>query len=280
VLDLNNDGYADRFYASDTGGRVWRLDITNGNGANTLAAGGVFAELGAAGLAVPDLGNTRRFYYAPDTAVITTSAMRFMHVGIGSGYRAHPLDRDNQNAFYALRDKNTFNKLTQAQYDVLPPITPADLVDVTDDPNPNIAAGLPGWKIELRDGGWIGEKVLSESRTFADRVFFTTFTPKASDNPCLPGLGVNKLFIVNAVDGSPVTNLDGVGGDDDLTVEDRVFSLSQGGIAPEIVFLFPGDEACKGGDCDRVYGFVGVEGIGGLDLPPFVRTYWSQENTE
>ena len=280
VLDLNNDGYADRFYASDTGGRVWRIDITNGNTANTLAAGGVLAELGAAGMGAPTLADTRRFYYAPDTAVITTKSMRFMHVGIGSGYRAHPLDRDNQNAFFALRDKNTFNSLTQAQYDALAPITPADLVDVTDDASPNIADGQPGWKIELRGGGWIGEKVLAEARTFADKVFFTTFTPKSGDNPCLPGLGVNKLFIVNASDGSPVNNLDGVGGDDDLTVEDRIYSLSQGGIAPEIVFLFPGNEACKGGDCDRVYGFVGVEGIGGLDLPPFVRTYWSQDDTE
>jgi type IV pilus assembly protein PilY1 len=280
VLDLNNDGYADRFYASDTGGRVWRIDITNGNGVNSLAAGGMLADLGAAALGAPGLADTRRFYYAPDTAVITTKTTRFMHVGIGSGYRAHPLDRDNHNAFYAIRDKNTFNKLTQVQYDALQPLTPADLVDVTDDPNPNLADGQPGWRIELRDGGWIGEKVLSEARTFADKIFFTTFTPKENNNPCLPGIGVNKLFIVNATDGSPVNNLDGIGGEDDLTVDDRIYSLSQGGIAPEIVFLFPGDQACEGADCDRVYGFVGVEGIGGLDLPPFVRTYWSQEDTE
>ena len=86
-------------------------------------------------------------------------------MGVPQLLRAHPLDLENQNAFYALRDKNTFNSLTQAQYDALAPITPADLVDVTDDASPNIADGQPGWMIELRGGGWIGEKVLSEARS-------------------------------------------------------------------------------------------------------------------
>ncbi len=35
VFDLTGDGYADRMYAGDMGGRVWRFDINNGQTART-----------------------------------------------------------------------------------------------------------------------------------------------------------------------------------------------------------------------------------------------------
>ena len=53
VVDFDGDGYADRFYAGDMGGQIWRFDVTNGNSASTLVAGGVIAQLGAAPAAVP-----------------------------------------------------------------------------------------------------------------------------------------------------------------------------------------------------------------------------------
>ena len=43
VIDTNGDGFADRMYAGDMGGRVWRFDIINGSGASTLVTGGVIA---------------------------------------------------------------------------------------------------------------------------------------------------------------------------------------------------------------------------------------------
>ena len=279
ALDITNDGYTDRLYASDLGGQVWRFDLTNGQSANSFATGGVIATLGGAADSVTATEN-RRFYYAPDAALVTTRYGRFMHVGIGSGYRAHPLDTVTEDRFYALRDFYPFSKMTQAQYDSFTPLTDADIQDVTDNVAPNLAPNAAGWRLELRLDGWIGEKVLSESRTFADTVYFTTFTPGANTNPCQPGAGLNKLYAVNVVDGSPVNNMDGVGQDTDLTVDDRVRSLAQGGIAPEIVFLFPDPKSCTSGDCDAVYGFVGLEGIGDLSLPPYVRTYWEQAGSE
>src|SRR5690606_29995891 len=72
VLDFDGDGFADRMYAGDMGGQVWRFDITNGASASNLVAGGVIAQLGAAGLASPTLAETRRFYYAPDVASVNT----------------------------------------------------------------------------------------------------------------------------------------------------------------------------------------------------------------
>ena len=46
AVDLTGDGFADRMYAADIGGRVWRFDIRNGQDASNLVKGGVFASLG------------------------------------------------------------------------------------------------------------------------------------------------------------------------------------------------------------------------------------------
>ncbi len=282
ALELSTDGLSDRLYATDVGGQIWRFDLWNGEPAENFATGGVIASLGGAANQTDPVEN-RRFYYAPDAALVSRGAgNRFMHLGVGSGYRAHPLDRTNADRFYAVRDFNPFSKLTQAEYDAITPLSDGDLVDVTNDATPSIAPGDPGWKIALSAGGetGTGEKVLSESRTFADTVFFTSFTPGANVNPCQPGQGLNKLYAVSVVDGRPVNNLDGVGSDDDLTVDDRVKDLVMGGIAPEIVFLFPDPDTCTTGDCQMAYGFVGLEGIGDLNLPPYIRTYWEQADTE
>lgn len=282
ALELSRDGLTDRLYATDVGGQVWRFDLWNGYNANDFATGGVIASLGGAANPSDPIEN-RRFYYAPDAALVTRGAgNRFMHLGVGSGYRAHPLDKTNADRFYAVRDFNPFTKLTQAEYDAITPLSDGDLVDVTTDATPSLSPADPGWKIILSGGGEFGtgEKVLSESRTFADTIFFTTFTPGANVNPCQPGQGLNKLYAVSVIDGRPVNNLDGVGSDDELTVEDRVQDLAMGGIAPEIVFLFPDPNACTTGDCQMVYGFVGLEGIGNLNLPPYIRTYWEQAGTE
>ena len=50
VVDLNADGLASRLYFGDMGGRVWRIDILNGNSRDELAKGGMIASLGGAAL--------------------------------------------------------------------------------------------------------------------------------------------------------------------------------------------------------------------------------------
>src|SRR5690606_30898530 len=69
VIDLDADGFADRMYAADMGGQVWRFDIFNGQPASSLVTGGVIAQLGSAGLGSPTVADARRFYYSPDVAL-------------------------------------------------------------------------------------------------------------------------------------------------------------------------------------------------------------------
>jgi type IV pilus assembly protein PilY1 len=277
VIDLDGDGYADRMYAADMGGQVWRFDIDNGSYASSLVDGGVIARLGSAGLSSPTAADTRRFYYAPDVALVSGGEASFLHVGIGSGYRAHPNAMENQDRFFALRDYNTFNSLTQAAFDAMSSITEADLIDVTDDIDAVVPAGSAGWRLRLGPG----EKVLSEASTFNNQVFFTTFAPGAAPdvNDCEPRLGTNRVYIVSLYNGAPVNNLDGSLDDETLTAADRSRQFS-GSIASEVTFLFPSPDDpdnCVGDECSP-------RPVACVDLFCFptdfgntpIRTFWSQ----
>jgi type IV pilus assembly protein PilY1 len=285
VIDLNTDGYADRMYAADMGGQVWRFDIHNGRPAASLTTGGVIAKLGSAASATPTVAETRRFYYSPDVASVNTADLKYLHVGIGSGHRPHPNSTAHQDRFYALRDYAAFTKLTQAQYDALTPIVDGNLVDITDDLTPDIPQDGAGWRFELRDGGWIGEKVLAEGRTFNNQVFFTTFRPgaAANANPCIPSLGTNRLYVMDLFDGAPVMNLDGSLDEQTLTLDDRYVEFA-GSIAADVVFLFPSPDdpaTCVGEECTPppvacVDLFCLQTGFGNAPI----RTFWSQESVD
>ena len=93
VVDTDGNGIADRMYAGDMGGRIWRFDITSGSAEKSLVTGGVFASLGSADQATPVRADNRRFYYAPDVALISTrGAKPYYNLAVGSGYRGHPLE--------------------------------------------------------------------------------------------------------------------------------------------------------------------------------------------
>jgi type IV pilus assembly protein PilY1 len=284
VVDFDGDGFADRMYAADMGGQIWRFDVYNGQSASNLITGGVIAQLGAApNVGTATVADTRRFYYSPDVALVNNKDYNFIHIGIGSGQRPHPLGLLNQDRFYAVRDYRGLGKLTQAQYDAITPVTDADLVDVTTDPNASVPQGSPGWKLLLDDGGWQGEKVLAESRTFNNQVFFTTFRPSTTATTCEPQLGTNRLYVMSLFNGSPVTNLDNSTDPTQLTETDR-YKEFKGSIASEVTFIFPSPETntgCVGAQCTP----PPVACVDLFCFPPGfannpVRTYWNEEQLD
>ena len=284
VVDISGDGLADRMYASDLGGQLWRFDITNGNVPDSLIAGGVIAQLGAEGLAgAPSAAETRRFYTTPDVALFTDKKQdrRFLAINIGSGYRSHPLDNSAADRFYSVRDANVFSPLTQAQYNTYNVVKDGDLIDVAGQVGTTIPVNGSGWKFVLPPN----EKVLSTSSTFNDSVFFVTFEPTVNSNdPCQAGIAKNRLYQVNVSNGDPVvplgSALPAAGADADAA---RVTNLEQGGIAPQPVFLFPTstDPNCTGAECSPPpIGCIGVECFD----PDFknnpVRTLWTQDGVD
>jgi type IV pilus assembly protein PilY1 len=263
VLDLNGDSYADRMYAADTAGQVWRFDITNGATASNLVTGGVIASLGAHESHSSGADN-RRFYSAPDVASVqpTTSSAPYFNIAIGSGYRGHPLNTITEDRFYAVHDLQPYNNRSQAYYDGLITtntfVKESDLTDITETPNNAHVTSPYGWLLKLNYPSWQGEKVLSTSTTFDNKILFTTYLPinnaPADPNSCsASNIGVNRAYVVSVFDGSPVKLHDqaisgstssassGSSGNPTRSKVDRFDNLAQSGIAPEAALLFTAD---------------------------------------
>jgi type IV pilus assembly protein PilY1 len=296
VVDIDGDDFADRMYAADMGGQVWRFDVHSGQPASSLITGGVIAQLSSATDATPpsSLADVRRFYSSPDVAIATDrqTHSRFVHIGIGSGHRVHPLSLDNHDRFYAKRDNNLpLGSMTQSQFDALTPITESDLTAITT-ATTAMSQDAVGWKLELNASA--GEKVLSEARTFNNVVLFTTYTPAgtaAETDPCVPALGTNRLYVMSLFNGAPVTNLDKSAGDGPLTFSDISTVTGSGSISPSVTFLFPSSEggnedgngsnprpppvACVDFFCLPANVLTG----GNFGVNP-VRTFWSQANLD
>jgi len=280
VIDFSGDGFADRMYATDLGGQIWRFDVFNGQDPANLITGGIIARLGAEGLGSPTAADTRRFYNAPDVSLITDAQQqrRFISIGIGSGYRAHPFDLTASDRFFSIRDDRVFSRMTQAEYDSYPIATDDDLVEVSGQTQVVITANDRGWKFTLP----ANEKILADSLTFDDQVLFVSFTPDTNAAvTCAAGNGTNFLYRMSVINGDPIVpNIQVLlpGDSDDA----RRTTLQQGGIAPSPTILFPApDDNCTGDDCQQPpLGCIGVECFDpGFDPFP-VRTLWTQDGIE
>ena len=264
AVDTDGDAFADRLYAADLGGQVWRFDIWNGHGRSTLVTGGVLASLGNAsatsGASASDASmpaplstgpDARRFFSAPDVALIQRrNGDPYYNVAIGSG-DVSTLGKAavTHDRFYAIRDRNALAPLSQSTYDSAAPILDADLVDITGAPaNARVPADAQGWKLDLRraTGGSSGERVLAESLTANGVVLFTTFQPGASG--CAAD-GTGHLYAVKVDWAQPAFDLNDDGA---ITVDDLSMELTTGAI--------PGDLHIELTESAN-------EGGGGLELP-------------
>lgn len=272
VIDVTGDGQANQIYVGDMGGQIFRFDITNTNKADSLVTGGRIADLAGSGPA-----NARRFYHAPDVFGIKIGGKRSLGLAIGSGYQAHPLNDEIDDRFYMLKIPDVtaapVNDDGEVDYSAL---TESSLYDATDnviqegDEDDRVAAAealgaASGWYIRLTNDG---EKVLSTSQTINNEIFFTTYEPTPSTNPCVPAAGTSRLYHISALDGRAVVNYDGVGADDALTATDRYVQLNTIGLPPnpQRMRVDDTDIVCVGAECRTVDSVTGV-----------VETYWFEE---
>ncbi|NVJ59821.1 MAG: PQQ-binding-like beta-propeller repeat protein [Gammaproteobacteria bacterium] len=228
VVDFDSDGLVDNIYVSDTAGQIFRFDVDN---ENQKISGGRLARV-QSGLTKFE---NRRFYNSPDVALIRTPGNTFVSVSIGSGYRAHPLSKVVQDQLYVFRDTGVLqNEFTKD-------LTLADLVeqDFTDNDNDGVfdatqsladsTSGKAGWYFILPTEG---EKVLANTLTFANTLFFTTYIPPdpSDATSCAPPAGSSRLYALSVVDGSPVYDFNS---DSTIDEDDLFVSLPGSGIAPE-----------------------------------------------
>lgn len=204
ALDLNHDGYVDRFYVGDTGGQLWRLDAASGD-TNSWQVNLIFQANGGTGTE-----KGRKFFYRPSVTVERNGQPMIF---IGSGDRVHPLNEAVVDRLYAVRDPAIDN------WDKTP-LNEDDLTDVTEntlqgDDEDAVSTKL----VELRSSdGWFiridqtpGEKVLASPLVFNGVTYFTSFTPTEpeGDDPCKSGnLGTARIYAVDYRNGEAVFNYD------------------------------------------------------------------------
>ena len=206
AIDTTGDGFADRVYVGDTGGRVWRGDFAGDNPADWT-----FSPIFSVGRHdSASVATDRRFFHAVDMVPVRSPGQNYDAVIIGSGNRADPVERVQRNHLYVFRDRNIRSGISVDEVilenDALP--GHADFADLTllcqsagaDNcaDNQNLSTG---WQVELTRGG---EKALSQPLTLGNVVFFSTFVPPAPDDVvCDPTEGGSRIYGISLLDGRP-----------------------------------------------------------------------------
>jgi hypothetical protein len=207
-VDTNGDGYIDRFYVGDLGGRIWRFDIKNPNPAG-WSAKRIFQADG-------------KIFYPPDVTlekdsdvVLGDNTRNYEMLFFGTGDREDPKNMTSVSKLYAIKDKNPASMLTEAS---LVDVTQDHLqdADTSEEERKTLLDELKtasGWYISLAEHA--GEKCLAEAVVFAGSVYYTTFTPVLGDvsDVCFVGEGTARVYILNFKNGNATFNLDG---DNDL----------------------------------------------------------------
>jgi Tfp pilus tip-associated adhesin PilY1 len=235
VIDSDADGYVDRLYLADTGGNIWRANISavTSGGAPDKAAWTVslLAQLGGTG------GNQRKFLSVPDVVAFDGPPATTDSILIGSGDREHPFDVSVTNRFYMIKDSHALT--------AVPPsvITETDLYDATSDAvqstDSTVAAAATtalanakGWYVTLGTG----EKVVTSAITLAGSTVFGTNVPESTlsnANSCSSGLGEARIYTLNFKNAASV--LDNAIPVGTLSAADRYSKVAGGGLpAPPV----------------------------------------------
>lgn len=190
-VDTNGDGYIDRLYVGDIGGRIWRFDISNPNPLNWT--GKIIFNSNPGG------SERRKIFYPPDVTLENDDG-NYEMLFFGTGDREAPKEKTVINRLYAVKDKNPST-----------PLTENDLINVSEQAiDLNTSKTKNGWFIVLKN---TGEKSLSTSVVFHGVVYFTTFAPSFGEEGdiCYLGEGTGRLYALKYKTGNAAFDLDNNG---------------------------------------------------------------------
>jgi len=235
VIDKNFDGYADTVYMGDTGGNIWRFDISSSNKTDWNVKKIFSSNPGFTGYPPPgaaDGTNGRKILFNPSVVI----DKNFVRLFFGTGDREHPLNRAVVDRLYEVIDKGNITsalnegKLVDVSTDLIQLGTAAQVAyfeqrinEVEDKDNTTYY----GWYIRMEgfehlsadqvfSAGTLtvapfqGEKAISSPRVFNGIVYFTTFMPNTdvAVDPCNQGnTGQSFLWALNPQYGSSILNL-------------------------------------------------------------------------
>ena len=233
-LDSDYDGYIDRFYAADTGGDVWRIDMPSDDPKSAKKPWTHFKLASFGGVSTTA---DRRFFYQPMVArtyfskvvktevkvggKTTTQLNRqdtpYDAILLGSGNRSKPTGTAVSDALFMIRDEHT---ATQSFVDNIPAaISLSDLMPVNGDPFTQALDSKDDFmELEYKLGnnfkGWyynmdVGEKSLAAPTVIGGVAYFSSFTPASKDsieNQCSLGGGTGAVYAFHLHYGAAVYN--------------------------------------------------------------------------
>jgi Tfp pilus tip-associated adhesin PilY1 len=190
---LDPNGYIKFIYLADQNGSLYKFDLrSTGLESDGYAAWGVNKIFQAS--------SSQPVFHRAEPGVVTEN-LRYLFFGTGNQEApVSELGAAGTGKFYAIKDTDSYWPAS--------PLTEANLADLTG----NLTTGNApptdnGWLINLYTvpqnangaGNYThdGEKVLSDPVIFYNNVYFTTFTPNASD-PCGGG-GIARVYGVNMI---------------------------------------------------------------------------------
>ncbi len=235
IVDTDNDGFIDMAYLGDLGGNMWRFKFCRASDGASCGtsdwAGGYLLDSAT--------GAIRPIYTSAAVAKDTSGRL---WVYWGTGDKTDPTAASAQEHFYGVIDADFATAQDASNVDNLS--TATDVWDPVNKP--------AGWRIQLNGHG---EKILADPTVFGGVVYFTTFVPSNSSDPCEQG-GDAYLYGVKYTTGG--------GGISTGTDSEPVKSMYIGSGIPSapVISLKPG----SGGSPDM---YVTVSGGGGVGANTF-----------
>ena len=259
LLDADADGYIDRLYTGDTGGNIWRMDLT---GTDTSK----WSSIKIAALASDSSTEDRRFFTAPvivrsyankvtksEEDIFSYQKIPYDGILIGSGDRAHPASSVDVNDYYfSLHDYVIHPSLFGATgFPVKPtPLTISDLYSIEGDPIGsydgeqilNVLAelsALKGWKYAFTGSG---EKSLGQGAVLEGTSYFTSFVPNSTINiGCGVGdLGLGWLYAVDLHTGEKRFQRETLDDETDEGQVEAIAKISIGSRVPDSLVIHAG----------------------------------------
>ncbi len=276
LVDHNQDGLTDFFYAVDTGGQLIRFDINETNaGAGNFARGGVIARISNSS----NSRGVRRFFEPPDVSV--SSSFDYLNIALGSGDRPDPLSNDTDDRIYVFRDPHISQAPADYTYVGGSIITESNLYDATNNllqqgsssQRQSAQRSLDnsyGWYVRLESAG---EKVISKSTVFNGVLLINSFGQNTSIvDQCSPNPGVNYLYALNIENAGAIFNFGNMSSSDPLNKSNRRTALRHSTLAPEPSIVTRGNqgaELCVGKECFSDT----LRSIGSI---PVIRQFWRE----
>lgn len=274
LVDIDQDGLTDYFFATDTGGQIIRFDINESNsGAGSFARGGVIASLSGSSSA-----DARRFFQSPDISV--SSTFEYLNIAVGTGLRHSPLDTSVNDRMYVIRDPHIYEPPTSYSYAGGAVVTESTLYDATSnviqegsDTQKQVALSSlnnsNGWFIRLEEPG---EKILSNAKIFGGIMLFNSFAVNtASGSACSSNPGLNYFYAVDIENAGSVFNFGDLGNTGPLNKSNRKKLLKHSTLAPEPAIMSRGNKSqiCVGTECFQ-------DTLDSIGAVPVNRSFWRE----